>query len=124
MTLSKYHNVGVTLPVCDAFIMFREITNTGDFHEYDIYEVIRAIIDSITYSGGDVKYAYFSEHQFGAKLPSTMLTAINSAIKYLTDEIKHFAIVFNLYANNKLTHQNFEYNDNTHKLTLYPRDIQ
>lgn len=121
---NKYHNIGVTLPVCDAFNMFREITNTGDFHEYDMDEVIRAILDSITYVSGDIKYAYFDVHQFGAQLPLTMLSSINSAIKYLTDEIKHFAQVFNLYANNTLTHQAFEYNDATYKLTLYPKDVQ
>lgn len=125
--------------MCEAIEQFREMINTGDFHDYDIIEVIRHVIDSIStiyqnpVNGIPNATPAYPYHQIQANnlgIPASYVEAINRAIRFLTDELHHMCMVHHLYTvvadkpdstrHMQLTHTKFDYCEHTNRLTLLP----
>lgn len=124
------------LPVGDAFSLFREHANAGNYHDYDFKEIIRSIIDALSEKPNgldNVKIPFISTSHF-LKTESgeaveylfneSDLDGINTAIYHLTFALLNCFVVLKLYdENDKLTTTHFILDTNKDTLVVYPHSL-
>lgn len=85
------------LPFEDTLHHFRETVNAGSFHEYDLNEIIRNIVDSLSHKPKDLDTIPIPFITDVAGVPEEDLREINAGIYHMTFSILSSLVVADLY---------------------------